>query len=231
MTEIQEQSPSENEAAPHKVQQFVARLVGSWIFWLLFVLLGVGLPIARTLTMDMPARVPVVEKAGNFRLVNQYGQAYGSAELKGKVWVAAMMCTECPYASAEFTTRLTKVQHRSRGLADQFRLVSFSMDPVSDTPAVLLKHAEERKTSRGRWFFLTGPPELVKQAIAQTFGREAPRQKRGEAAMKGFNSAKSYIIALIDQRMRVRGYYDSRDDASIDELMRDIGLVVNLSEK
>ncbi|HIA04476.1 MAG TPA: hypothetical protein EYN66_21705 [Myxococcales bacterium] len=143
MTEIQEKSPSENEAAPHKVQQIVSRLVGSWIFWVLFVLLGVGLPIARTLTMDMPARVPVVEKAGNFRLVNQYGQAYGSAELKGKVWVAAMMCTECPYASAEFTTRLTKVQHRSRGLADQFRLVSFSMDPESDTPTVLLKHAEE----------------------------------------------------------------------------------------
>jgi len=49
--------------------------------------------------------------------------------------------------------------------------------------------------------------------------------------MKGFNSAKSYVIALVDQRMRVRGYYDSRDNASIDDLMRDIGLVINLSEK
>ena len=217
--------------APHKAQQIIARFVGSWVFWTVFVLLGVSIPILRTLTMDSPARVPIVEKTGNFRLVNQYGKAFGSAELKGKVWVAGMMCTECPFASPEFTAQMAKVQHRSRGMADAFRMVSFSMDPESDTPTVLLKHAEEHRASRGRWVFLTGPVELVKQAIAQIFGREAPRQKRGEAALKGFNSEKSYVFVLVDQRMRVRGYYDCRDDASIEELMRDIGLVANIPEE
>jgi protein SCO1/2 len=204
--------------------------VGSWVFWTLFLAFGLSWPIVRTLTMDSPKRVPIVEQAGNFRLVNQYGKAWGSAELKGKVWVATMVCTECPFASPDFTRRMTTVQHRSRGLGDAFRLVTFSLDPETDIPSVLLKHAEAYKASRGRWVFLTGAVELVKQAVAQTFGREAPRQKRGEAALKGFNSEKSYVVALVDHRMQVRGYYDCRDDASIDDLMRDIGLVVNLPD-
>jgi protein SCO1/2 len=200
------------------------------MFWVFFVIVGMTWPIVRNVTMDTPARLPIRGSVGNFRLINQHGQAFGSAELKNRVWVAAMVCTECPYASPEFTDRFAAVQHRSRGLGDAFHMVTFTMDPESDTPERLLQHAIAKKTSRSRWSFLTGPTELVKQAMAETFGMLMPRKKRGDPPMKGFNSERSYALALIDQRMQIRGYYDCRDDAEIDKLMSDLGLVANRIE-
>ncbi len=48
--------------------------------------------------------------------------------------------------------------------ADRIRLVSITIDPEHDTPAVLAEYAERFGAPRG-WSFLTGSPEDVERVL------------------------------------------------------------------
>jgi hypothetical protein len=37
-------------------------------------------------------------------------------------------------------------------------------------------------------------------------------------------------LVLVDQALRIRGYYDSSDPEALDTLMRDVGMVINRGE-
>ncbi len=210
-----------------KIQATAARLTGSWVFWLVFCTLAIALPLGTTMLRDTPAKVPVLSAVANFRLIDQHGNAFGSPELKHRVWVASMNCLDCPYGSAEFAERLYDVQHRTRKVGSAFHLVTISLEPEEDTPAELLAFAEKHRASRGRWSFLTGDPEAVRTAITEIFGVVQPRGKAGTPRHKAFDSTRSYYLALVDQKAQVRGYYDSREDSEIDALLKDISLIVN----
>ncbi|MFT7623094.1 MAG: protein SCO1/2 [Myxococcota bacterium] len=210
-----------------RLQNTAAKAAGSpwfWVGWVLFLFTGA---IVSTLLRETPDKLPILGKADSFRAVDHHGNAYGSAELYGRVWVASLTCIDCPFGNPEFTDRLFDVQHRTRGLAHHFRLVTFSIDPENDTPAKLKAYAAEHRVSAGRWVFLTGDKDAVYKSITEVFGTLLPRGKPGQKRLKAFNSQKSWRLALVDQQMRVRGYYDVRLDEEIDALIHDLGLVAN----
>jgi protein SCO1/2 len=57
---------------------------------------------------------------------------------------------------------------RQRGLLknDQVRLLSFTLDPLRDTPDVLRNYMRIYDVDPGSWSFLTGPPDQVARTIA-----------------------------------------------------------------
>src|SRR4051812_37031766 len=62
-----------------------------------------------------------------FRLTNQNNQAFGSAELNGKIWIADFVFTSCPGPCPMISSRMAELQ---RPLASSdVQLVSFTVDP------------------------------------------------------------------------------------------------------
>src|SRR5256885_8972312 len=67
-----------------------------------------------------------------FVLVNQDGQNFGSAQLRGKIWIADFIYTTCPGPCSMISSRMSELQKPFE--KTDVHLVSFSVDPAKDTP-------------------------------------------------------------------------------------------------
>src|SRR5437016_4884837 len=109
----------------------------------------------------------------SFQLVNQNEQPFGSAQLAGKIWIADFIYTMCPGPCPMISSRMSELQKPLE--KTDVHLVSFTVDPVKDTPQVLRGYADKLQAEPGRWDFLTGP-----QSTLYTLSRDRFKLPVGE---------------------------------------------------
>src|SRR5213592_624540 len=95
----------------------------------------------------------------SFQFTNQNGQPFGSAQLAGKIWIADFIYTTCPGPCPMISSRMSELQKPLE--KTDVHLVSFTVDPVKDTPQVLRCYAEKLQADPGRWDFLTGAKSAI----------------------------------------------------------------------
>jgi cytochrome oxidase Cu insertion factor (SCO1/SenC/PrrC family) len=142
----------------------------------------------------------------DFVLVDQDGRNVGRPDLLGKVWVAAFVFTRCAGPCSQITGNLAHLQHDLAGQPD-VALVSVTVDPEHDTPAVLKTYATTFGAEPGRWHFLTGEPEAVYRLIRESF-HLAVEPTHGTARTPGNEVTHSTRLALVDHSGHIRGYFD-----------------------
>ena len=174
----------------------------------LFVLRGVQVRQLASRPMANLGNVPA------FQLTNQNGETFGSAQLTGKIWIADFVYTECPGPCPMISSRMSELQRPFE--KSDVQLVSFTVDPEKDTPAVLRGYAAKLKALPGRWSFLTGP----KTAIAD-LSRNGFKLPMAEGADAGAELVHSTRIVLVDRHSVIRGYYDATAPDSITKLIAD----------
>jgi protein SCO1 len=204
----------------------LARLAGTPWLWVAIAALGLAVPLATRMLRPPPRPLPEYGSLPSFSLVAEDGRSFGSRQLEGHVWVAGFIFTRCPTICPAITATMGRIQHRTRGIHQGFRMVSFSVDPGHDTPAVLAAYARQHKASPRVWKFLTGPPEAVKAAVVDglkiAMGDSEPGAERDFASvMHGTH------FVLLDQKARIRGYYDSSDADVVDRVLGDAAMLVN----
>lgn len=103
---------------------------------------------------------PALEQLGDygavppFVLTERSGRRVTLDDLHGLVWVADFIYTECTETCPTQSLQFAGLQ-REFAQAGNLRLVSITVDPLHDTPAVLRRYAE-RYGGGDRWWFLTG---------------------------------------------------------------------------
>lgn len=90
----------------------------------------------------------------SFVLTERSGRRITTTDLRGSVWVVDFIYTECTESCPTQSLQLAQLQREFSGTPD-LRLVSITVDPAHDTPAVLRTYAERYGASE-RWWFLTG---------------------------------------------------------------------------
>ena len=112
-----------------------------------------------------------------FSLVERSGKNVTLAELRGKIWIADFIYTTCQDTCPMQSAAMSKLQAQ---WADEpnFKLVSFSVDPEHDTPAVMSGYAERFKADANRWLFVTGDREQITQLVQARFSPERRRAHR-----------------------------------------------------
>ena len=116
------------------------------------------------------------EEVPDFVLTNQDGRRIHVAQYRGRALVLTFIYTRCPLPdycplmTTKFTDLLKEVAARP-ALADRTRLLTISVDPEYDTPAILRKYAAETAGLRSfdKWEFATGSSDQVK-SVASYFG-------------------------------------------------------------
>jgi len=208
-----------------RAQSWPIRIFGSWALWLSLALSVFAFNFVRALVTPIPEPLPVLGTLSSFALVDQHGESFGSEQLAGKAWVANFIFTRCPTVCPAFTAKMGEIQHRSRGLGDSFHLVSFSVDPKYDTPAVLQAYAKEHRASSGAWSFLTGSLESIKATVVEglkiAMGNNSP-----DGNFAGIFHGSHFV--LVDPKGQIRGYYDSNDADAVDRVLRDAGWLLNV---
>ncbi len=161
--------------------------------------------------------LPVVAQIPDFSLIERDGRTVTRADLLGRVWVADFIFTACTGPCPTLTLRLRSLQS-SLGEADRdVRLVSFSLDPETDTPAVLGRYAKRYQADPRRWWFLTSDSqkrmhEFVKKGFLQAVS----------PATAGQPLIHSTRFVLVDRKGRIRAWYDGLDPKSKPLILRDI---------
>jgi protein SCO1/2 len=165
--------------------------------------------------------LPVLGRVPAFALKDQQGRPVGSAELRGKPWVAAFMFTRCPTICPRITRRMRELQIDARARGVPLRLVSFSVDPENDTPEVLRAYAERFGVDQASWSFLTGKLEVVQKTAIDGFkmALENSPGAEPESILHG-----SHLV-LVDSKLDLRGYYRSESPEETARLLVDFGRV------
>lgn len=158
---------------------------------------------------------PVMGEVSDFSLVDTEGAPFTKSELDGKVWVADLVFTSCQMTCPMLTKKMANV-YRSYKLEDDVRFVSVSVDPDTDTPAVLKKYASENHVDSSKWHFLTGDFGEIKNLATKSLKLAAEKDA----------SLHSDRFVLVDAKSRVRGYYDPTDKTSLSKLFNDLALVL-----
>jgi protein SCO1/2 len=203
------------------------RVAGSPLTWVALVLMGFLVPIATRVLRPAPRPLPVLASLPAFVLTDQEGKAFGSKDLQGQVWVAGFIFTRCPTICPAITATMGRIQHRARGIAQGFRLVSFSVDPQYDTPARLAAYAAQHKVSPRLWHFVTGTGEAVKQTVVDGLKIAMGDAPAGSGDQDFASIMHGTHFVLVDQHGQIRGYYDSSAPDVVDRVLADAAMLIN----
>ncbi len=149
-----------------------------------------------------------------FQLTNQEGRPFGSEELKGKIWIADFIFTSCPGPCPIISSRMSELQRPLEN--SDVHLVSFTVDPETDTPEVLRGYAERFHARDGRWDFLTGPEATLYPLIKDGF-----KLGVSDGADELGVPVHSTRAALVDRKGAIRAYYDMTAPDAVTKLLAD----------
>ena len=152
--------------------------------------------------------------APDFSLTDSSGRALGLEALRGKVWIADFIFTSCAGTCPMMSGQMRKLQD---SLPHDIRLVSFSVDPARDTPAVLAHYATQLGADPNRWVFLTGDRQQVYDVSVKGF-KLALDDGKGSETEPIMHSSR---FVLIDRAGQIRGYYSGTEDADLTRLSED----------
>ena len=150
----------------------------------------------------------------SFQLTNQNGQPFGSSQLAGKIWVADFIYTTCPGPCPMISGRMSELQKPLE--KTDVHLVSFSVDPEKDTPAVLRGYAEKLQAEPERWDFLTGPKSVIYKLSHDGFKLAVSDGSDAQGL-----PVHSTRMVLVDRHGQIRGYYDATEPEAITKLLAD----------
>ncbi len=149
-----------------------------------------------------------------FQLVERSGAPVTLDALKGRPWIAGFVFTRCTGPCPRITANMRKLQDELAGT--DVRLVTFSVDPLHDTPQVLDAYARTFGADPERWLFLTGPLEEVRQVSFHSF--RLPFE-RDEAQPAGQLVAHRTVLTVVDREGQIRGYYDGETDSGVQQAL------------
>ena len=176
-----------------------------------------GLQIVGYLGTEAPP--PVLGAVPAFTLTDQTGAEFPSRGLQDKVWIATFIYTTCPGPCPRVVERMRAVD-AELGHDPRTRLVSFTVDPATDTPEILEAFGRERLIDPARWVLLTGPTEEIYTLARLGFKLGVDAATTSDLPTSG-PVVHSIHAVLVDQRSSIRGYYDTSDPEAIARLLED----------
>jgi len=167
-------------------------------------------------------RVGRGHRIGDFNLVDQWGNKADSSLLEGKIYVADFFFTTCPTICIDMGANFQRIQETYQD-EDRFHLVSHTVMPEIDTVEVMHAYGERMGAIKGKWHLLTGEKrELYRMARREYF---AVMEQGTSFDPHDFIHTENVI--LVDEKKRIRGFYDGTSDLDIDRLIGDIQILLD----
>ena len=122
---------------------------------------------------DSSAQLGTLGDAPSWEMVTHSGSRLSSEDLRGKVYLANFIWTNCRDTCPTLSLQMGLLQERLKQqglLGEQMVLLSFSFDSERDTPERLNRYAEIFNAEPEAWLFLTGTPDQVYDVVTLGFG-------------------------------------------------------------
>lgn len=138
-----------------------------------------------------------------FDYTNQDEESVGLEDLKGEVWLADFVFTNCRTVCPPMTANMSQLQKQLKDEGLDIPIISFSVDPEVDTPQVLKEYGENIGADFSNWHFLTGYSlEEIQQFSKESFKALVEPEPDSDQVMHGTS------FYLVDQSGHVVEQYD-----------------------
>lgn len=156
-------------------------------------------------------------KIDTFSFSNQHGKDFGLDDLIGEVWIASFIFTNCETVCPPMMFEMASLQETFAEEDIQAELVSFTVDPNVDSPAVLEQYIQKYTDNETNWHMVTG----YSQDEIEVFAREQFQTivQKPDATNQVIHGTNFY---LIDDEGYVLNEYNYMDDTYVEEIMEDI---------
>jgi protein SCO1/2 len=121
---------------------------------------------------DPPDRLSAGEAVPDFALTDQIGRRVRLSDLHERAIVVNFIYTRCPLPEVcpRLAASFARLQRRfADRMGRDLVLLSITLDPQYDTPAVLSEYARKWRADSAGWKFLSGPAVEI-EAVARRFG-------------------------------------------------------------
>lgn len=161
-------------------------------------------------------------RVGEFSLLSQTGSAFTDRDLRGRVHLASFIYTRCSAICPALVTSLRRVDRAIED--DRFRIVSYSVTPDLDPPAVLAAFGSERGIEPSRWVLATGEKsEIFRLARESYFATDEVLSKTLADPAAFLHTEK---LILVDAYGKLRGVYDGTLPSDVDHAIADARLLL-----
>ncbi|HSI84289.1 MAG: SCO family protein [Candidatus Methylacidiphilales bacterium] len=152
---------------------------------------------------DMTEKFPLPE----FTFNTSAGTKLTKQEMLGKVWAVDFIFTRCGGPCPAITRNFVAFQALIPG-GPNFRMLTITVDPENDTPAVLAEYAKNFGANPEKWTFISGPKKELYDFITTGFKVVAMENATDPNASIDDKFLHSTKVALVDKQGNVRGYYE-----------------------
>lgn len=158
-------------------------------------------------------------RIGIFNLINQYGKRISEKDFDNKIYVADFFFTTCPGICIAMANQMVRVQEANKNETD-FRILSHTVQPEIDSPAVLLEYAELYNADSAIWQFGTGDRMEIFNLARKSYFAATLEKGADEGEMVHTEN-----FVLVDKEKRIRGIYDGTSEKEVDKLIEDIEIL------
>lgn len=185
-----------------------------------FILLFVGFYFALTAFVPGYGKpdLPILSYVPSFSFSNQEGRTITEKDVEGKVYVAEYFFTTCKGICPKLNTNM---KHLSQIYSEEpnFRLLSFTVDPETDSVGRMHRYADSLGANPQQWNFLTGRKDSLYHLARSGYMLDDPKNN---ALNINEQFLHTQFLALVDKSGRVRKIYDGLKKEELDELEKDI---------
>ena len=156
-----------------------------------------------------------------FKFINQDGKTVDQSIVDGKVYVADFFFTTCQTICPVMSKQLDRVYDAYKD-ENNLMILSFTVDPETDTAAQLKRYAQSFDANTKRWVFLTGEKPALYDLARTGY---LLNNEIGTGGPDDFIHTQNF--ALIDKKGRIRGFYDGTLKEEVDQLIVDARFLLN----
>jgi len=151
-----------------------------------------------------------------FSFYNQDGKIVTDKNVDNKIYVADFFFTSCTSICPTMTAGLKLIQDAFKE-DTTIAIVSFTVDPETDTVQRLKWYAGRFEINTGKWNLLTGSKQEIYRLARESFYVSA---SDGDGGPNDF--IHSDKLVLVDRHRQIRGYYTGTDKTAVEQLIHDI---------
>ena len=155
-----------------------------------------------------------------FSMTNQNGETITERDYENSIYVADFFFTTCPSICPIMTKNMYALQQKLSPYPD-VKLLSFSVTPEIDSVAQLKRYAVENKVNDSRWNLVTGNKKEIYQLARKSY---LVVKEDGDGGPHDMIHTENFV--LVDKQKRIRGYYDGTQASAMDDILRDIAILI-----
>lgn len=196
--------------------------VGFLVVFFVLLILGFYFSLKKFVPGFGQPTLPVLSYVPSFAFDNQEGKVISNKDLVGKVYVAEYFFTTCKGICPKLNRNMKQVAEDYANEPD-FRILSYTVDPETDSVARMKHYADSLGADPQRWWFLTGRKDSLYHLARSGYLLDDPKNN---ALNINEQFLHTQFFALVDKSGRVRKIYDGLKKEELTELESDVSVLL-----